>query len=189
GRNAAAEEAAALGQCQRAGAHAPRQAEALHPLHPGRVESVLEARDRERLVEPQAEQDALPRTDVGVERLELPRRQPAALQRAEIRRQLRRRAPALVLDCGYRPEAEPEVVAAEPVREVVLRAQIPSVRATEVGRFVPAVAGAGQARDDQLEVALHGLGLAGELVAVRVREPGARLGLQLVAGQVLRLER
>ena len=45
------------------------------------------------------------------------------------------------------------------------------------------------ALDDALEVALHRLRLALELCSVRVGEARARLRLELVAGQVLRLER
>ena len=59
----------------------------------------------------------------------------------------------------------------------------------EVRRLVPAVARAGQALDDALEVALQVVALPLELGAVAMvkRVPG--LGLELVAGEVLRLER
>src|SRR5207249_603549 len=46
-----------------------------------------------------------------------------------------------------------------------------------------------QRLDDPLEVALHRVGLATKLVTVRVGEARARLGLELVAGQVLGFER
>ncbi len=69
------------------------------------------------------------------------------------------------------------------------RAQVPRLRSAEVRRLVPAVPRAGQGRDDPLEVGLHRLGLALQLGPVRMSEARARLGLQLVAGQVLRLER
>ena len=59
----------------------------------------------------------------------------------------------------------------------------------EVRRLVPAVAGARQRLDDALEIRLHRVGLPRELRAVGVREAGPRLGLELVAGQVLRPER
>ena len=72
------------------------------------------------------------------------------------------------------------------------RAQVAPVRElrrpAEVRGLVPAVAGRADPLDDALEVRLHRLGLARELVAVRVREAGARLRLELVAGEVLRLE-
>ena len=58
----------------------------------------------------------------------------------------------------------------------------------EVGRLVPAVAGGGQRGDDLLEVALQRLALAGELIPEGMCEARPGLGLELVAGQVLRLE-
>src|SRR5216684_6143398 len=60
---------------------------------------------------------------------------------------------------------------------------------TEVGRLVPAVAGTGQRLDDLLEVPLHRLRLAFELVPVRVCETRAGLCLELVVGEVLRRKR
>src|SRR5205085_11237540 len=95
----------------------------------------------------------------------------------------------------WRDRADPDagVVAPEPVAEVVPRTQVtPTGRRqveTEVRGLVPAVAGSDESLDDQLEVVLHRLSLALELGSVRVREAGARLRLELVAGQVLRLER
>ena len=72
-------------------------------------------------------------------------------------------------------------------------AEVPPARPlageTEVGRLVPAVAGRRQRLDDALEVPLHRLRLALELVAPGVREPRARLRLELVQGEVLRRER
>ena len=79
---------------------------------------------------------------------------------------------------------------AEPVAEVVLRAKVPHVvGAAEVRRLVPAVAGAGQRGDDALEVVLHRVGLPAELLSPGMGEARPRLRLELVAGQVLRLER
>ena len=71
------------------------------------------------------------------------------------------------------------------------RAEVPPfrVRAAEVRRLVPAVTGSGQPRDDPLEVVLHRVGLACELSSPGVGEARPRLRLELVAGQVLRLER
>ena len=94
--------------------------------------------------------------------------------------------PAQAADGRHRPDPEAEVVPAEPVAEVVAR--LPSGPA-EVGRLVPAVAGRDQLVDDELEVALHRLGLARELVPVRVGEARAGLRFELVARQVLRAER
>ena len=59
----------------------------------------------------------------------------------------------------------------------------------EVRGLVPAVAGRGQRVDDLLEVPLHRVRLARELLAVGVREARPRLRLELVAGEVLRLQR
>ena len=61
--------------------------------------------------------------------------------------------------------------------------------AAEVRRLVPAVAGPGQRLDDALEVALHRLGLTSELIPEGMCEARPRLGLELVAGEVLGLER
>ena len=61
--------------------------------------------------------------------------------------------------------------------------------AAEVRRLVPAVPRADEARDHLLEVGLHRFGLTGELGTVRVGEPCSGLRLELVAGEVLRLER
>src|SRR5207244_10777561 len=103
----------------------------------------------------------------------------------------RRVPPAPGLDCRNRADADAEVVASEPVREVVLRAKVPLVRSrvAEVRRLVPAVAGPGQDGDDALEVILHRVGLPAELLSPGVGEARPRLGFELVAGQVLRLER
>src|SRR5581483_6122390 len=80
-------------------------------------------------------------------------------------------------------DADAEVIAPEPVAEVVLRAL---VVAAEVRGLVPAVAGAGEDGDDSLEVVLHRLRLALELGAVVDGEARARLRLELVAGEMLR---
>src|SRR6185503_13931020 len=88
------------------------------------------------------------------------------------------------------PDADAEVVRTAPDRQIVLCAEVAAaIRTAEVRRLVPAVTGASQRLHDTLYIALHGLGLAGELLPVRVREPRPRLRLELVAGEVLRLER
>ena len=61
--------------------------------------------------------------------------------------------------------------------------------AAEIRRLVPAVPRADEARDYALEVGLHRFGLTGELGAVRAGEPRARFRLELVAREMLRLER
>ena len=123
----------------------------------------------------------------------LARRPLAAGERREVAGERRRVPPAPALDCADRADAEPEVVAPEPVAEVVPRPQVaaagPLRREAEVRRLVPAVAGGGQRLDDALEVGLHRLGLALQLLAVGVREAGAGLRLELVRGDVLGLER
>jgi hypothetical protein len=60
--------------------------------------------------------------------------------------------------------------------------------AAEVGRLVPPVAGSDEGLHHPLEIALHGLRLASELGSPGVDEPRPRLGLELVTGQVLRLQ-
>src|SRR5438876_574598 len=82
----------------------------------------------------------------------------------DVRRQSRRVSPASPLNCRNRTDPYAEVIAAEPIGEVVLRAEISTarvVRATEIRRLVPAVAGAGQPLDDKLEIRLHLHGLSG----------------------------
>jgi len=74
---------------------------------------------RQRLVEAEPEHHTLARPDVAVELFELARGPPARRERREIAPELRRRAPAPLLDCGDRADPEPEVVVAEPVAEVV----------------------------------------------------------------------
>ena len=80
-----------------------------------------------------------------------------------------------------------------PVREVVARAEVRGsrgcARAAEVRRLVPAEAGLGQARNDLLEVVLHRLGLARELIPEGMTETRPRFGLELVTRQVVRVER
>src|SRR5512133_1904706 len=155
-----------------------------------RVEGGGDARDRQRLVEPQAEHDAFLSLHGVRERLELALGPPTFAKRREVRREPRRGAPAPAANGRDRADPEAEVVAPTPVREVVSRAQIAADRirlrdAAEVGRLVPAVAGSDERLDDALEVALHRLRLATELVPVRVREPRPGLRLELVAGEVL----
>ena len=130
----------------------------------------------------------------GVDRLELARRRGRRPRARWMYRgrpgRFRRRMPRQRRD-GSDPEAE--VVVSAPVAEVVPRAKVAPTRTAtleaEVRGLVPAVAGRAERVDDLLEVALHRVGLPRELVAVRVREARPGLRLELVARQVLRLER
>ena len=151
-----------------------------------------DVRDDDRLVEPQAEQQALSSTRRGVDRLELARRRGAGRERLDVPRQAWK-VPAP--DAGQRGDGsdpDAEVVVSVPVAEVVPRAKIASTRTTtleaEVRGLVPAVAGRAERVDDLLEVALHRVGLTHELVAMRVREARPGLRLELVARQVLRFQ-
>ena len=113
----------------------------------------------------------------------------AAPESSQVARQARCVPPARAGDRRHRADPDPEVVVAEPVAEVVLRAEVAfALRAAEVRGLVPAVPGRGQRFHHPLEVVLHRVGLPLELLAVGVREAGARLRLELVAGEVLRLE-
>src|SRR5207247_7541485 len=122
----------------------------------------------------------------------LARRPSAGGQCADVAGEGRRVAPAHGADRAHGADAEAEVVVAEPVAEVVLRAQVAPARslrsAAEVRRLVPAVPSFRQGGDDELEVRLHRIGLALELRTVGVREARARLGFELVRGEVLRRE-
>ena len=99
---------------------------------------------------------------------------------------------ALARHCRYGTDPEPEVVVPAPVAEVVVRAEVAPACAlsveTEVRRLVPAVTRHRERVDDLLEVPLHRVRLARELVSVGEREARARLGLELVAREVLGLE-
>ena len=114
------------------------------------------------------------------------------LARTECRHVTREGGKVPPSDTGKRrhgPDPDTEVVVAAPDPQVVPRAELAVALAAEVRRLVPAVAGPGQRRHDLLEVALHRLRLASELLSVCVREPRSRLRLELVARQVLGLER
>ena len=140
-----------------------------------------EAVEPERLIEAEAEHDALPRCCPGLELLELPLRPLAAAERGEVARQARHVPPAQAANGREGADADPEIVAAEPVAEVVAGPQVAfGVGAAEVRGLVPAVTGVGEGSDDALEVVLHRLALALELLAMGVREPRSRFGLELV---------
>src|SRR5581483_2388556 len=115
-------------------------------------------------------------------------------ERREICTELRRVPVPNAADRRDRADAEAEIVTAAPVREIVPRAKIATaaiVRPAEIRRLVPAVARCDERLDHGLEVGLHRLGLAHQLLAVGVREARARLRLELVAGEMLgpKLER
>ena len=88
------------------------------------VERALEARERQRLVEPEAEHHPLRRADLGRQLLERSRWPLARAERREVAGERRCVAPAPVLDCADRAHAEAEVVVPEPVAEVVPRPQV-----------------------------------------------------------------
>src|SRR5439155_24215281 len=169
------------------------KAEPLEALERLPVQGPLEPVEHERLVEPQPEHHPLALAHLRRKLLELPRRPRAGSERREVATQTRRDAPALTIDCRNSADPEAEVVPAAPVDEVVPRAQVAPVREVrrpaEVRSLEPAIAGSRDARDDVLEVRLHRLGLARQLRAVRVRETRPGLRLQLVAGEMLGLQR
>jgi hypothetical protein len=102
----------------------------------------------------------------------------------------RRVPPAQAGDGRDRADPDPEIVAPEPVPEIVVSPQIAiRVRPAEVRGLVPAVAGAGEGLHDRLEIGLHRVRLPDQLVAVGVREARPGLRLELVAREVLRAER
>src|SRR5205809_3218725 len=194
--DAAAEEASAPRQRQRCGTAPPgqiRETERSHSLDTGGIQRLLEPHQLQWLVQAQAEKHPLTKPDVELEVLGLPRRTHTCLERRDVAANSRRVAPPRLFDCRDRAHAEAEVVMAPPVAEVVARPEVAPARQllphAEVRGLVPAVPGAAQRVDHALEIALHRLRLAGELLAVRVREPRSRLRLELVAGEMLRLER
>src|SRR5579859_3860935 len=192
GRHAAAEEAPTGRQADRLAADPHRQSQLLEPVEGAIVNSCLEAGESQRLVQPQPEHDPLAPLHVGVERLHLARRLRASAQRLQIGGQPRCVPPATRADRRDCADAEPEVVAAEPVGEIVARPEVPSAgelgTPTEVRRLVPPVSGCRQCLDDLLEVALQRIALTGELIPEGMCEARPGLGLELVAGQVLRLQ-
>ena len=101
------------------------RARAAEPLHLARVERPLEAGERQRLVEAQAEHHPLRRAHAP----STAPRAPAAggsprLERGEVARERRRVPPAPILDRADGAHPEPEVVVPEPVAEVVPRPEI-----------------------------------------------------------------
>ena len=99
--NGSAEETTAPRQRQRV-AVVRREPELLETREPGGVERLLEAGDRERVVEAKAEHHALSRARVAVDLLDL-----AVVRAREIARDLRRVAPTLALDRRHRADARP----------------------------------------------------------------------------------
>src|SRR5207244_6926218 len=180
--------------CHAASEHAPARSERLRaPVSIDEAESVeaferrgveypAEPLDVQRLVEPEAEHDLLTLLYVNRQRLELPGRSPARGQLGNVGRQAGRVPPAVAFDCRDRTDPEPEVVPAEPVREVVSRAQVAVALTTEVRRLVPAVAVARQRLDDELEVRLHRLGLARQLLPVGMGDARPRLCFETFRG-------
>ncbi len=151
------------------------------------VERLLHLGEPERLVQAQPEHHPLERLHRRGELLLLARRRTTLRERDQVALERGRVAPAARAERADGADADPEVVAPEPDAEVVLRAQVAAGdAAAEVRGLVPAVAGAGQCLDDELDVSLHRLRLRGELGTVGVGEARPRLRLELVGGQVLR---
>src|SRR5262249_4741661 len=143
--------------------------------------------ERQRLVQSQAEHEP-PRPTHGLRKEVQPTRPPPA--RAGRRPgdpPSRRRPPAAPPHRRGRADSEARGNAPAPAGEVVARAQVAAanVEAGEVRRLVPAVARSDESLDHALEVALHRLRLATELVTVRVCEAGAGLRLELVTREML----
>src|SRR6185437_178428 len=92
--------------------------EALEARERVAVERATGGSKRKRLVEPQAEHQALGRARRGRQLLVLPRRPLLRGERGHVTAERRRVAPAAVLDCADRADAEAEVVTPEPVAEV-----------------------------------------------------------------------
>src|SRR5207253_1075069 len=84
---------------------------------------------RDVLLDEEAEHLALGRLLARRQRLELTLRTLPAGTRRQVAVERRGVPPAPVLDCADRAHAEAEVVATEPVAEVVPRAQVPTARA------------------------------------------------------------
>src|SRR5581483_2960430 len=157
------------------------------------IDGGVDLGERERLVEAEPEHEALDQAHVVGQLLDLPRRPFAALQGGEVPRERRRVPHPAILDCADGADAETQVVAAEPVAEVVPGPKVATAGSfrweAEVRGLVPAVAGAGERLDDLFGVDLHGLSLALELLTVCVREARSGLRFELVGGDVLGFER
>ena len=114
--------------------------------------------------------EKLPHVCLAIDRLELARWRLAPRERLDIPGQARQVAPTLTGHRRHGADPEPEIVAPAPVAEVVVCTEVASARAraveAEVRRLVPAVARGRERVDDLLEVALHRVGLARELVPV-----------------------
>ena len=127
----------------------------------------------------------MPRS-AGVKQLDVGGRIAAVLDGRQVAAEARPVPAPLETDRRHRADADAEVVVPEPVAKVVAALV---ARPAKVRRLVPAVPGTAQRGDDLLVVGLHRLGLPLELAAVAVREPRARLGLELVGAHVVRPER
>src|SRR5690349_7495907 len=145
GCNAAAEEAPARSQAQPLAVAPLREPVLLEPLESLLVDGGLEPCESQRFVEPQSEHDSLPALDVVVERFELARRRFSPRERFEVRGEPRRVSSPDPSERRDGTDAEAEIVLAEPVGEVVMRPQVPSVSQfgtpAEVRRLVPPIPG------------------------------------------------
>src|SRR5262249_20846472 len=120
-----------------------RETEPLDAAERSRIHRARRLGQRQPRVEPQPQHQPLLRARALVQLLDLARRRSPTHGRPHIRFQSGRVPPALVAERRTRADPQPEVVPTEPVREIVLRAQVASIRleAAEVRRLVPAVAG------------------------------------------------
>src|SRR5512134_1867426 len=114
------EEAAPSREDEPAGA-ALRQAEPLHPHEGVDVDGAFDLRERNGLVESQAEHQPLALRDLRLQLLLVPRRPPPLRQRPEVARQARPVPTADALDGRDRPDPDADVVLPVPVAEVVAR--------------------------------------------------------------------
>src|SRR6266498_984056 len=159
------------------------EAEPLETVERPRLDGACHLPERNGPVQAQAKHETLYDARLSVQLLDLPRGAHPGGERGEVRSQLRGIAPAQVSDGRDRADSEAEVVPTQPVGHVVpALAPFPA----EVGRLVPPEPGSDEGLDHLLEIALHGVLLAGELGSPGVDEPRSRLGLELVAGEVLR---
>ena len=121
------------------------EAEPLQAVERHIVQNCAQPLDEERLVEPEAEHHALALPDVERERLELTLRPAPVCERGNVSGQPGRVAPAATFDCRNRADPDAEVVATEPVGQVVARTEVATVcavgRPAEVRGLVPAVPG------------------------------------------------
>src|SRR5207245_6925692 len=132
-----AQEETARGEAKgaRVGADEPKVLELRHGIL---IEDLRQLTEDQRLIETQAQHHTLAPSDLDRKRLNLTVRSRSGPERLDVRGQPRRVPPAPSLDRRHRANAKAEIVAPQPVREIVLRAQLAISRPAEVGGLVPA---------------------------------------------------